>query len=223
MKNAILNSIAAVSLASVSYFSTINSASAATLVGQFQFDGADAPNTTITLSQNSFTFDPNPGQFNIKNNSATGTFVGFTKATINGPVSVPGNSGPNPFFDLGTGLGGDLTDNKNIFNISLVDNYSFTLNAITGLYAGSVGFKGIFTGNNNTEVSDGAGLLTFQLTSAQKTSFDRGNRLTNVAFSGVSIAAAAKPVPESSSLLGLLGLGVVGAVAVTRKSKKVEM
>jgi hypothetical protein len=221
----IFNSLTAVSIATFSYFSTVNSASAATLVGQFQFDGADKPNTTMTLSKTSFTFAPNPGQFNLKTGSATGTFAseGFTRGRIQGPVTVGSNSGPNPFFDLGTSAAASITDNKNIFKIAQVSNYTFTQNLLTKLWTGSIGFTGIFTGNNKTEVSDGAGELTFQLSDSQKQSFDKGNNVTKVAFSGISIAADKKAVPESSSVLGLAALGLVGTIAVARKTKKLEM
>lgn len=224
MNKKVITSIAAVSVASVSYFSSVNSASAAVLTGKFQFDGADSPNTTLTLSTNSFTFNPNPGQINIKNGSATGTFAsgGFTAGKVQGSVAVPGNSGPNPFIDLGGASVGDLTDGKNIFTISAVDNYNFQYDSFTDLWAGKLGFKGIFTGNDNTEISNGSGLLTFQMTSAEKNTFDTTGTVNNIAFSGVQIAAAA-PVPESSSTLGLLGLSVVGAVAAVRKTKKLEM
>lgn len=223
MKNNLVKSLSAIALASTGYLSLANSASAAVLTGKFSFDGSDNPGTTLTLSTNSFTFDPNPGQINIKPGSRTETFLseGFTTGSINGSVTVPGNSGPNPFIDLGIGNAG-LNDGKNIFTISEVSNYKFAQDELdSNLWSGKVSLKGIFTGNNNTEISNGSGILTFQMTSAEKHTFDTTGTVSNITFSGTQIAAAA--VPEASSTLSLLGLGIVGAVAVGRKAKKLEM
>ncbi len=221
MKNNLVKSLAAISLASGAYLSLINSASAAVLTGQFHFDGDDSSGTRISLSKTSFTFNPNPGKINIKDSTETFLSEGFTTATIKGLVAVLGNSGPNPFVDLGGVSAGDLTDGKNIFTISQVGDYQFTFDNLSKIWSGSIGFVGTFTGNNNTEISDGAGKIDFSMTNAQYQDFKK-NKTVKVTFAGLQVGTAAA-VPEASSTLSLLGLGVVGAVAVGRKAKKLEM
>ena len=220
MNKTILNTLASIP-AAASLFAFAGSASAAALVGEMQFSSAF---TNVDFSATSLIFgEQADGQNQVFVSSATGSFTEFQAAFINNLELIPdANPQNNPFLDLEANfsfLPGSTGDGLNVFNLTNVGNFNLAQSG--GNVAIDLGFSGFFVSETGAE-SKGSGNLTFQINNATvadvQTNLANGFIYENIAFSGGSFAV----VPESSSVMGLLALGLVGGLNVASKKKKIS-
>ena len=236
MKTNFLNrtTIAAVlSLSTVGLLAGADSASAAALTGKFQLDGGitiPTGNSLISLSADSLIFSPQPTT-PVAIAAQTGSFTSFNTANIGSIISFSSLNAENPFLDFGTTSGlvgltsGDsasITDKINIFTLQSADyklEDTITNNKVTGTSV-SVAIQGFFTSATG-ETSKGEGNLTFQIAgdgaSVVQAKLDAGNSINNLAFSGAVMSTTS--VPEPTTNLGLLVLGLMGAATVVKRKK----
>lgn len=238
MKTNFLNrtTIAAVlSLSTVGLLAGADSASAAALTGKFQLDGGitiPTGNSLISLSADSLIFSPQPTT-PVAIAAQTGSFTSFNTANIGSIISFSSLNAENPFLDFGTtnisGLVGltpgdsaSITDKINIFTLQSADyklEDTITNNKVTGTSV-SVAIQGFFTSATG-ETSKGEGNLTFQIAgdgaSVVQAKLDAGNSINNLAFSGAVMSTTS--VPEPTTNLGLLVLGLMGASTVVKRKK----
>ncbi|MEH2151972.1 PEP-CTERM sorting domain-containing protein [Nostoc sp.] len=235
--NAALAVTAALPLAATGFFTSVGSAQAASLTGEFSFNGGLTVNpfasSLVTLKKDSLTFSPDSiiaDSNGVKSTpvsvaAQTGSFLGFNSASIRDIISFASNTVQNPFLDLGnltlpgTILPGEstasLADGKNIFTLTS-SGYKITQTGANITIA--VDLFGYFTSATG-EITNGAGSLSFQrnnTTVAQANSIlnTANGSLNNLTFSGSTFTTS---VPEPAALLGL---GAVGAVMVMSRRRK---
>ncbi|MBN3961279.1 PEP-CTERM sorting domain-containing protein [Nostoc sp. NMS8] len=235
--NATLAVTAALPLATAGLFTSVGSAQAASLTGEFSFNGGLTANpfasSLVTLKKDSLTFSPDSivaDSNGVKSTpvsvaAQTGSFLGFNSASIRDIISFSSNTVQNPFLDLGnlilpgTILPGEstasLADGKNIFTLTS-SGYKITQTGANVTIA--VDLFGYFTSATG-EITNGAGSLSFQrnnTTVAQANSIlnTANGSLSNLTFSGSTFTTS---VPEPAALLGL---GAVGAVMVMSRRRK---
>ncbi|MEH1823405.1 MAG: PEP-CTERM sorting domain-containing protein [Nostoc sp.] len=235
--NAILATTAALPLAAAGLFTSVGSAQAVSLTGEFSFNGGLTANpfasSLVTLKKDSLTFTPDSiiaDSNGVKSTpvsvaAQTGSFLDFNSASIRDIISFSSGIVQNPFLDLGnltlpgTILPGEntasLADGKNIFTLTS-SGYKITQTGANITIA--VDLWGYFTSATG-EITNGAGSLSFQrnnTTVAQANSIldTAGGSLDNLTFSGSTFTTS---VPEPAALLGL---GAVGAVMVMSRHRK---
>ncbi|QKQ72369.1 PEP-CTERM sorting domain-containing protein [Nostoc sp. TCL240-02] len=235
--NATLAATAALPLAVAGLFTSVGSAQAAALTGEFSFNGGLTQNpfasSLVTLKKDSLTFSPDSiiaDANGVKSTpvaiaAQTGSFLGFNSASIRDIISFTGNTVQNPFLDLGNltlpgiVLNGEntasLADGSNIFTLTSSD-YKITQTGANITIA--VDLWGYFTSATG-EITKGAGSLSFQrndTTVAQANAIldTTGGSLANLTFSGSTFTTS---VPEPAALLGF---GAVGAVMVMSRRRK---
>ncbi len=214
MKNQIVASIAAIPFAVGTVFAGTGAANAAGLYGSFNMDGGNS--TEVELSENTFSFDPNPGQVEIFD--TTGSFNQFDgqMGTIQGPIDLTKidsdtyqiSAVTNPFLDFGGGNLFSLDTGSTLDIVGFGSNVTFALN-----------LEGTFTDANGIETV-GSGILSIQKTrtSVQDiTNILDGNSETETfSFSGDMIGEMTVSTPEPTTLFGL-GVVATGLVASRRK------
>ncbi|MBE8991388.1 PEP-CTERM sorting domain-containing protein [Nostoc sp. LEGE 12450] len=235
--NATLAATAALPLAVAGLFTSVGSAQAAALKGEFSFNGGITANpfasSLVTLKKDSLTFTPDSiiaDSNGVKSTpvaiaAQTGSFLGFNSASIRDIISFASDTVQNPFLDLGNltlpgiVLNGEnttsLADGSNIFTLTSSD-YKITQTGANITIA--VDLWGYFTSATG-EITKGAGSLSFQrndTTVAQANAIldTTGGSLANLTFSGSTFTTS---VPEPAALLGL---GTVGAVMVMSRRRK---
>ncbi|MBD2523434.1 PEP-CTERM sorting domain-containing protein [Nostoc sp. FACHB-133] len=235
--NATLAATAALPLAVAGLFTSVGSAQAAALKGEFSFNGGLTQNpfasSLVTLKKDSLTFTPDSiiaDSNGVKSTpvaiaAQTGSFLGFNSASIRDIISFASDTVQNPFLDLGNlilpgiVLNGEnttsLADGSNIFTLTSSD-YKITQTGANITIA--VDLWGYFTSATG-EITKGAGSLSFQrndTTVAQANAIldTTGGSLANLTFSGSTFTTS---VPEPAVLLGL---GAVGAVMVMSRRRK---
>jgi hypothetical protein len=226
--NLFTQSLLVVPIALTAIAASSQSAQAGALTGSFHLDGGytvggNPDSSIVTLSKNQliFTPDPTPVALSLQ----TGDFAPFNSASIKDILSFGTTFvAENPFLDFGyidipgtLGLGlpgeGSITDGVETFTLSKA---KYELKQSGANVAIDVALWGDFLIGGVS--SKGAGNLSFQTNNttvaAVQSLLDNGGSL-DASFSGALFTAA--DVPESSPVLSLLGLGVVGAGAVLRK------
>ena len=233
MKNQIVASIAALPFALGTVFAGAEVANAVGLTGGFSVGSVM---TTVTLSEDELSFDPNPGPVGLAVTS--GSFVNFNSAAIKGPLTFDGDTGSpytvtsfaDPFLDFGNldfpgvdvpgfGIGsGSIEDGINTFSIhkSTIDVMQMPGNPNVDIL---VSLYGIFEDENGHQTK-GRGDLTLQLADtnvAEVESILNGDSPGESATFSAALVAEMKKVPEPATLFGL---GVVTAGLVTSRRKK---
>jgi hypothetical protein len=235
--NATLAAAAALPLAAAGLFTSVGSAQAASLTGEFSFNGGVTVNpfgsSLVTLKKDSLTFTPDSiiaDSNGVKSTpvgvaAQTGSFLGFNSASIRDIISFASDTAQNPFLDLGnltipgTILPGEstasLADGKNIFTLTSSD---YKISQTGANITIAVDLWGYFTSATG-ETTKGAGSLSFQrnnTTVAQANTIlnTTGGSLANLTFSGSTFTTS---VPEPAALLGL---GAVGAVMVMSRRRR---
>ncbi|HBL14788.1 MAG TPA: hypothetical protein DD379_26040 [Cyanobacteria bacterium UBA11162] len=216
MKKAILGSLAVLPLVVGSVFTNASSASAAALVGEFQFSSAF---TTAKLSSSMVDFDDpgsDPGEVIVS--LQTGSFLPFGAAFIKDIVPINSNApSNNPFLDLEAAFSWDVNavgDGLNVFNLTEVGAYQFSQSGMNVAIDLPVWGKFI---SADGKVSKGAGNLTFQVNNMKVADIQAliaSGGMVQSSFSGAAFAT----VPEPASILGL-GM-VASSLALSRTRKK---
>jgi hypothetical protein len=221
----ILKAFAVVPLATAGVMASTAIAEAAALNGGFQI-GSFA--STITLDNTGLDFinpltDP---LAEIDVAGQTGGFDAYESAFIKDLVF---GESITSFLDFSVGapspLAFNTADDEVTFDLLEQGDLVATMDSnVPGAINLTLGFKGNFI-SDTQEVTAGRGTLTFQVADS-KYNVSNGVQLFQndlaggTVFEGVTFSGAAftTDVPEPATLLGLLGVGALGAAA--RKSKK---
>ncbi|HBL14786.1 MAG TPA: PEP-CTERM sorting domain-containing protein [Cyanobacteria bacterium UBA11162] len=210
MKNAIIGSLAVLPLVAAGVFTNAGSASAAALVGEFQFNGGF---TTATISSNLVDFTE-PGLIFL--NLQTDSFVPFNSAFVNDLTPIGGAAAVNPFMDLETAMFPGAGDGFNLFNVTSINPFAISQSGAN--VAIDLAVFGNFVSADGM-ISKGAGNLTFQVNNAEAADIQAliaSGGSVNAAFSGGAFAMASVPEPTTLAGLGL----VAGSLAFARNRKK---
>lgn len=186
--------------------------------------------TTGSLSQNSLIFFPNPGYASI--GSATGSFSQFAPSASNptGGVSnvqsviqfEPTLQTTNPFMDVGNFFdnpligGSGATLNDGLYSFHLYDANYVLGQSDLGFLTVTVDLIGALVGDELGNTTAAQGVITLQnvnmnLATAQGI-INNGGTLSNLTFSGATIATNPVPEPSTYAMFGTAFaiLGFVG-------------
>ncbi|MBG1243605.1 PEP-CTERM sorting domain-containing protein [Nostoc sp. NZL] len=207
--NATLAVTAAIPLATAGMFSFADSAQAAALNGGFNFTGAGFPTTTVTVSNTSLQFDPDPGLASLSLRS--GSFTAFNAANIFNVTTNPLTSG-SLFLDLGVfATPGTLADGANTFSLTSWETPEFSLqDGGTDININYLGFFDDGFGNK----TNAKGYITFATQDTNAEAIYNAGKTFNASFTGLAVST----VPEPAALLGLGAVGAVMAMSRRRKS-----